>query len=394
MLRAKVRALVLGIATVLVAGHGTAQAAPPSSCVSKFVGAWSVRVDATGQTYTSQIRADGTLSSACFMCAPVQSWTCNGNTFVLLGPGSATHTLSADGRHMSGSCCTLTRLGAPPAAPAVAASKPTQATPPTQSPALKQQPLTGSPSKKASCSDITGTGSTTPAANDCKDANRSLHAARVTREKYPVLSQYEYKKAAAAAQRAGDTQLELTILREATAPPPTKPSAYIERCNQLMQEAQPDITAAEAIEKEDPSCAGLTAAAEHYYTVGKLFFRAIELGQAENQLLSSCPYLKTNEFLLRRDRLLYRVDDMKAQKLCDRRSPDLVNKPGGSGDDPPNDEDERRKGCEIALKQIAPHAPSKEWLADNMARAHCRPDGVPMSRSEIAQWESTKKKDN
>jgi hypothetical protein len=68
----------------------------------------------------------------------------------------------------------------------------------------------------------------------------------------------EYKMAAAATCRADNIQLELTILREAAAPPPPQQPTENERCAQLMQEARPDITSAEAIEKEDPSCEGLT----------------------------------------------------------------------------------------------------------------------------------------
>lgn len=69
--------------------------------------------------------------------------------------------------------------------------------------------------KSASCSDITGTGSTAPAATHCKDADRALYAARQIRQNNPQVADAEYKKAAAAARRAGDTTLELNILREA-----------------------------------------------------------------------------------------------------------------------------------------------------------------------------------
>jgi len=119
--------------------------------------------------------------------------------------------------------------------------------------------------KSASCSDITGTNSTAPAATDCKDANTHLHAARVTREKYPAVSADEYDKAAKAARRAGDTQLELGILREAMMPPPTAPAE--EPCAAPMREAASYLIGAEAIKKEDATCRGLIQAA------GKLFYR-------------------------------------------------------------------------------------------------------------------------
>jgi hypothetical protein len=83
-------------------------------------------------------------------------------------------------------------------------------------PSQTAAPVKSAMPKSASCSDITGTKSTAPAVTHCKDANRALHAARVTREKSPAISADEYKKAAAAARRAGDANLELSILREAT----------------------------------------------------------------------------------------------------------------------------------------------------------------------------------
>jgi outer membrane protein OmpA-like peptidoglycan-associated protein len=118
-------------AALLVASASGANAAPPSSCVNKFVGTWTVTVLATGQTYRSQIRADGTLTSFCPLCPPSQSWTCNGNTFILTSPVSLTQTLSADGRRMGGGCCSATRVGG---APAVAK----QAPPKKEAPAEKK----------------------------------------------------------------------------------------------------------------------------------------------------------------------------------------------------------------------------------------------------------------
>ncbi len=92
-----------------------ALAAPPANCVGKFVGTWTVTILATGQTYRSQIRADGTLTSFCPLCPPAQNWTCNGNTFILTSPVSLTQTLSADGRRMGGGCCAAVRIGGGPA---------------------------------------------------------------------------------------------------------------------------------------------------------------------------------------------------------------------------------------------------------------------------------------
>jgi hypothetical protein len=88
-----------------------------------------------------------------------------------------------------------------------------------QAPVPARQPTVPPPAQQqqsTSCSDITGTNSTAPAATNCKDAIEDRAVARVNRKKDPELSKYGYKKAAAAARRAGDTNLELSILREAT----------------------------------------------------------------------------------------------------------------------------------------------------------------------------------
>ncbi|MCP1768627.1 hypothetical protein M2202_009924 [Bradyrhizobium japonicum] len=91
-------------------------AAPPASCVSKFVGSWTVRVNATGQTYPAQFFANGRSHATCPMCTPGGSWTCSGNTltFTVDNGVSGQATLSADGRTMSGGCCTTTRVGPTP----------------------------------------------------------------------------------------------------------------------------------------------------------------------------------------------------------------------------------------------------------------------------------------
>jgi hypothetical protein len=139
------RALRLTPALAIICASLPALAAPPADCVSKFVGAWIVTVNVTGQTYPSTIRPDGTLSSACPLCAPVQTWTCQGNTFILTGPGSATHTLSADGKMMTGSCCTVVRVGPPtvrvntPAARTPTVRAPTPNIPPPAPPTVRSE---------------------------------------------------------------------------------------------------------------------------------------------------------------------------------------------------------------------------------------------------------------
>jgi hypothetical protein len=101
----------------LVALSSSVQASPASGCARKFVGSWTVRVNATGQTYPSQILPNGRTQVVCPMCTPGGTWTCEGNTItVQVDNGVVTqHQLQADGRTMVGGCCTITRMGAVPA---------------------------------------------------------------------------------------------------------------------------------------------------------------------------------------------------------------------------------------------------------------------------------------
>ena len=176
---------------------------PPASCAQKFVGSWTVRVNATGQTYPLLVRPNGTAHITCPLCPSEGTWTCNGNTFVSINT-STTAALSPDGRTMTGSCCTTTRVSAPPAATASAAGI----------------PATAGGSKTVSCE---VTRKSAPAFKDCDDADFALQAARAARDDYPRVAADQYKQAAAAARRAGNSKLELTILREATTTPSSEP---------------------------------------------------------------------------------------------------------------------------------------------------------------------------
>lgn len=123
-MRLKVFFVVIGFLNL----SSEAWAAPPASCVSKFVGSWTVRVNATGQTYPAQFFANGRSHATCPMCTPGGSWTCSGNTltFTVDNGMSGQATLSADGRTMSGGCCTTTRIGP---APSVKEAEPAQSGP-------------------------------------------------------------------------------------------------------------------------------------------------------------------------------------------------------------------------------------------------------------------------
>ena len=87
---------------LLALGSGLAEAAPPASCVQKFVGSWTVRVNATGQTYPALVRPNGTVHITCPLCPSEGTWTCNGNTFTSIETSSSS-TLARRGRNIRGS---------------------------------------------------------------------------------------------------------------------------------------------------------------------------------------------------------------------------------------------------------------------------------------------------
>jgi hypothetical protein len=189
---------------------------------------------------------------------------------------------------------------------------------PVSPPSTQQQASPLPHQQPASCSsDITGTDDPSSASRsqNCRDANRFLHAARVTREKYPVYADDQYKKAAASARAAGDTELELSILREATSPPAPQPPLE-EACAEPAREAASYIKGAEAIEKEDQSCDGLLQAAQKYFTAGSIFLRAIKPGLTNEQIEASCENKKTNEMFHLRDALINKVERKRDAGEC------------------------------------------------------------------------------
>lgn|SRR5262249_4540127 len=194
--------IFLFLVGLLPLASGATAAEPPATCAQKFLGSWTVRVNATGQTYPLIVRPNGTTHITCPLCPSEGTWTCNGNTFTSIET-STSSTLSADGRTLTGSCCTTTRVGGA----AIAATPASAATVPPRAPTPKSM----------SCETIQ---KSERAFKDCDDADFSLQAARVTRERYPGVAADQFKKAAAAARRAGDTKFELTILREATSASP------------------------------------------------------------------------------------------------------------------------------------------------------------------------------
>ena len=89
-----------------------AVAGPPSSCAHKFIGTW------TYSAGTTTVNPDGTAHPHCFACVPVQTWTCQGNTYLFSNsgaPGEFTAVL-VDSNHLSGSGYIATRVGGSAAA--------------------------------------------------------------------------------------------------------------------------------------------------------------------------------------------------------------------------------------------------------------------------------------
>jgi hypothetical protein len=84
-----------------------AQAAPPASCASKFVGVW------TYPGGTTTIHPNGTATPSCVGCVAVQSWTCNGNTYLFSNSGSPGEfsAVLVDATHLVGSGVTAVRVG-------------------------------------------------------------------------------------------------------------------------------------------------------------------------------------------------------------------------------------------------------------------------------------------
>lgn len=111
-----VAAIVLLLMQCGVAAGQTAP--PPESCVGKFVGSWTVHIYATGQTYPSEVFADGTSRVTCFMCSSAGHWTCEGNKSHIFIPGrpAFSTTLSADGTRQDWENGYSIRKGPPPAA--------------------------------------------------------------------------------------------------------------------------------------------------------------------------------------------------------------------------------------------------------------------------------------
>ena len=101
----------LAILAALLLQTASLFAAPPGSCVGKFVGEWSHSAG------TTTIRADGKMIPHCEPCVKVQTWTCDGNTITFsndnAAPGQFTGTMT-DINHIQGSTWTATRIGGAP----------------------------------------------------------------------------------------------------------------------------------------------------------------------------------------------------------------------------------------------------------------------------------------
>lgn len=87
-----------------------AEAGPPSTCAQKFIGTWSYPGG------TTRVNADGTANPNCFGCTSVQTWTCNGNTYLFSnsGPPGQFSSVLIDSNRMQGNGIIATRISGAP----------------------------------------------------------------------------------------------------------------------------------------------------------------------------------------------------------------------------------------------------------------------------------------
>ena len=169
----------------------------------------------------------------------------------------------------------------------------------------------------SSCSDITGTDDTSETSTNCADGNTYLHAARVTRQKYGVYGQDQYKKAAESYRKSGDFQRAEAVLREA---------ALSEETFEALQKAAvtPDqalhqawantgdglMKIAQGIVNKPSTCSELRDAAALYAGAARNFSDAGELRKAD-------------EAMLRSNMLADQVDQLEREGRCRPKMPSI-----------------------------------------------------------------------
>lgn len=139
-----------------------ASAAPPASCVGKFVGTWSY----PGGTTT--VRPNGLAYPHCAMCVAVQTWTCQGNTYQFSNsgpPGQFSATL-IDSNHMQGSGGVATRIGGAAIATSQSNQPDRAVAKSQQAAAAKKPPTTNTPKVR----DAATTDSSQQPASDCNSS--------------------------------------------------------------------------------------------------------------------------------------------------------------------------------------------------------------------------------
>ena len=186
-----------------------------------------------------------------------------------------------------------------------------------------------------------------PPAVAAKNADMYLHAARVTRNKYGVYAQDQYKKAAAMYRAAGEAARAAAILREAALSDESfaaeqraekaQPPAEDMPCDpDVKREAEGYIAGAAAIEANDKTCAGLARAAEDYKQAAWIFFfkgipqptSLLTLKQGK-----SCAYNRSQELLARSDAFTDLIDRMERDGRCGRVATRSGRGGGGDGGD-------------------------------------------------------------
>ncbi|MDO8877995.1 MAG: hypothetical protein Q8M24_00080 [Pseudolabrys sp.] len=258
----------------------------------------------------------------------------------------------------------------------------------------------------ASCSDITSKDwDKSRAAPHCKDAIADIDVARMKRKTDPELSRYAYRKASEAARRAGDTNLELSILREAAEfassdnLPSSVPSVPAERVvsgGDAQSGGNPGQSLApgtfdKADTTNDPRGSTVPTPYRPPASV-HMGNRPINQGEDLDFGLSAETRRKLDEALRNPSKMIRAV----LARLSDREKTAAVDylmeklKPTGKAAGPapgmpsPQTISDKRE-CGGMYERLKPHAPNEAWIVDQMARSYCSPDGKPMSlRDEIA----------
>ncbi len=318
----------------------TAVAAPPSSCASKFVGTWAF----PGGVGT--ISPNGLAYPHCPMCVPVQTWSCQGNTYLFSNsgpPGEFSATL-IDSNHMQGSTGIATRVGgaaaAKPAPDQHKAAAASNSAPKPQPKSAAQQP------KLVALSDAP------PARRSTKDAK---------------LKPKDVTSNGVAPTPAPPPPINTTIGGNQPPPAYTPQPTYTPGGVNRPSADCSTITGPGMSGGGPPNC-GPTGNGSNPTTTQRPPQTDIQR-QAQNPKQQWTPPAPPG-------------------------SPDYVSVPYDPMTDPDNPQNpEFKDRCKVALQKMLPHSPTDDhlaWLTGEMARSHCYVNGTPMTVSDALKYEMAK----